>query len=496
MSIERRRGAQPPDPCSIGPRGPLGRRDFLGDLATGLGGIALASLLHRDGLFAADPAAASGPGGAPHHPPRARRVIQIFLAGGLSQVDSFDYKPELEKRQGQHLPGVDRTELFGGEYGPLQQSHFPFRQRGASGQWISDLFPEIAGVADELTFIRSMVSLTADHTPATYEANTGFREAGFPAMGSWLSYGLGSESEDLPAFVVVPDVRSQPDGGPSNWSSAFLPARHQGVVFRAGGTPVRDLAASKPLSEEARAARFAMLAEMNRRHLAERAGEDALAARIRSYELAARMQVAVPEATDLARETAATHRLYGTERAECADFARGCLMSRRLLERGVRFVQLWSGGRLGARHGWDAHEHVPTNHATQAVRIDRPVAGLLRDLKERGLLEDTLVVFNTEFGRTPITQSETEGQLGFGRNHNPHGFSIWMAGAGLKRGHSHGATDEFGFKAIDKPVTPHDFHATVLHLLGIDHKRLTYYHSGIERRLTDVAGNVVSDLLA
>jgi hypothetical protein len=478
-------GCEPTDPA---------RRDFLAWLATGLSGMALADLLARDGLLAAEAIPERGGDPPPHHPPRAQRVLHIFLQGGLSQVDSFDHKPELIRRHGQPMPVAERPDAFFGKVGPLHRPHWEFRKRGQSGLWISELFPHLAECVDELTLIRSMVSETNNHTPATYMANTGFKMHGFPTLGAWLSYGLGSATDDLPTFVALPDARGLPSGGASNWGSGFLPARHQGVAFRTRGPAIPDLAPARPVPERTARARDEFLAAMNRKHLAEHDEADALTARMRSYELAARMQLAVPEATDLGRESTETHALYGIDRTESADFGRTCLLARRLLERGVRFVQLWSGGPFGGPT-WDAHEDVSKNHGGEASRIDRPVAGLLRDLRRRGLLEDTLVVFSSEFGRTPFAQSDA-GKVGKGRDHNAGGFTVWMAGAGLKPGTAHGMTDEFGYRAVENAVTIADLHATILFLLGIDHERLTYYHDGIRRRLTNVTGHVVREILA
>lgn len=469
----------------------LTRRDLLGTFATGLGGIALAALTSRDASATSVPGEAADP--PPHHTPRATRAIQIFLQGGLSQVDSFDYKPALERLHGRQPP--HGAQSFMGNVGRLHQAHFPFRQRGQSGLWISDLFPHLAEQADELTIIRSMWSGTGNHTPATYEANSGFRVLGFPAAGTWLSYGLGCEVDNLPTFVVLPDSRSLPTGGANNWSSGFLPARHQGVVLNTSGPPIRDLRPATRIDAARQAARFAAINELNRRRLATRGPDDALESRIRSYELAARMQLAVPEATNLSHETAATLALYGVERRDCGDFARACLLARRLIERGVRFVQLWSGAAFGQDVHWDAHGSVPANHRRESAKIDRPVAALLRDLRQRGMLDDTLVIFNTEFGRTPYAESGRN-TAGPGRDHNADTFSVWLAGAGLKHGIAYGASDEIGWKAVENRVDVHDFHATILHLLGIDHTRLTYYHNGIHRRLTNVHGHVLTDLLA
>jgi hypothetical protein len=473
--------------CSgFDPLPPLHRRDFLGTFATGLAGVGLASLLGHDRLLADGP--------RPNHPARAKRAVQIFLQGGLSQVDSFDYKPELIKQHGKPMPAKERPDVFFKKVGLLTRPHFPFRQRGKSGLWVSDLFPELARVADELTVLRSLVAGTGNHTPATFQAHSGWREPGFPSMGAWLSYGLGSLADNLPTFVVLPDVRGLPTGGANMWSNAFLPARHQGVVFNARGPAIHDLHPPQPLDERTRKARHALLEEMNARHLEAHGGADELSGRMRSYELAARMQLAVPEVADLARETKATHALYGTDRKECADFARACLLARRLLEKGVRLVQLWSGGPFGGPT-WDAHDSVPKNHTTEARRIDRPVAALLRDLRARGMLDDTLVIFNTEFGRTPFAQA-ADGKVGAGRDHNQTAASGWLAGAGLKAGTAFGETDPFGYKAVGRPIPTADFHATLLHLLGIDHKELTFYHNGIRRRLTNVQGEVVKEILA
>jgi hypothetical protein len=464
------------------------RRDLLGHFATGLGGVALATLLARE-------AAGNPDVPRPHHRPKARRAIQIFLQGGLSQIDSFDYKPALERLHGQTVPGPERPMGFMGRVGRLHRAHFAFRKRGQSGLWVSDLFPHLAEVADELTVIRSMWAGTGNHTPATYEANSGFRVLGFPAAGSWISYGLGCEVDSLPTFVVLPDSRSLPTGGANNWSGGFLPAQHQGVVLNTSGPPVRNLLPASKTDAATQTARFEAVAELNRQHMARSGPDDALQSRMHSYELAARMQLAIPIATDLTQETAQTHRLYGTDRRECADFARACLMARRLVERGVRFVQLWSGAAFGSDVHWDAHGSVPANHRRESDKIDRPVAALLRDLRQRGLLDDTLVIFNTEFGRTPYSEGPGE-QAAPGRDHNADVFSVWLAGAGLKPGMAYGTSDDIGWKVGENPVDVHDFHATILHLLGIDHERLTFYHNGIQRRLTNVHGNVLTELLA
>lgn len=469
------------------------RRNLLGQFATGLGGVSLAALLLQEGQ--ANPVRGEAVDLPPHHSPKAKRAIQIFLQGGLSQVDSFDYKPQLEKLHGKSVPGEQRPQAFMGKVGLLHRPHFAFKQRGESGLWVSDLFPHLAEVADELTVIKSMWAGTGNHTPATYEANSGFRTLGFPAAGSWISYGLGCEVDNLPTFVVLPDTRAWPTGRANNWSSGFLPARHQGVVLNTSGPAVRNLQPATKLDESTQAARFAAIAELNRKHSSERGNDDALESRMRSYELAARMQLAVPQATDLAQETAATQDLYGIDRKECADFARACLLSRRLLERGVRFVQLWSGAAFGTEVHWDAHGSVPNNHRRESDKIDQPVAALLRDLRQRGMLEDTLVIFNTEFGRTPYAESAGD-KAGAGRDHNPDTFSVWLAGAGLKHGVAYGTSDDIGWKAAENPTDVHDFHATILHLLGIDHTRLTFYHNGIQRRLTNVHGHVLTKLLS
>jgi hypothetical protein len=411
-------------------------------------------------------------------------------------VDTFDYKPGLVAAHGQSLQSSTKPDVFFGQVGRLRQPDWAFRQRGQAGLWVSDLFPHLGQEADLLTVIHSMVADTSNHTPATFQENSGFRLNGFPAMGAWMSYGLGSESDDLPAFVVIPDAREFPAGGSINWSNGFLPARHQGVVIRPKGEPIDDLFPASPVDAGAESAARELVAAINRRHLEEHKGEDALSARIRGYEMAARMQTSVPLVTDVEREPGETRALYGVDRAETADFGRACLIARRLLDRGVRFVQLLSGGTFGSpRRNWDGHENMKANHGQEALRIDRPVAGLLRDLRRRGMLDDTLVLFTTEFGRTPFTQSAAD-VVGRGRDHNQYGFTVWLAGAGLKPGIAHGSTDEIGWKAVDDVVTWPDFHATVLHLLGIDHKRLTYYHNGIQRRLTNVHGEVLKPILA
>jgi hypothetical protein len=473
----------------------MDRREFFSWVRDGLASAAAAALMLRDGtLRAGMPGEAAPP--CPHFAPKAARAIHICLCGAMSHVDTFDYKPGLIAAHGQSLQSPARPDVFFGQVGRLRKPDWEFRQRGQSGLWVSDLFPCLAAQADLLTVIRSMVAETSNHTPATFQQNSGFRLNGFPVMGAWLGYGLGCESDDLPAFVVIPDVREYPAGGAINWSNGFLPARHQGVVIRPRGEPIADLFPAHRIDASAEHATRELIAAMNKRHFADRGGDDALAARIRGYELAARMQVSVPGVSDLSLEPAETQALYGADRPNTADFGRACLLARRLIERGVRFVQLFSGGTFGSpRRNWDGHEDMKANHSQEALRIDRPVAGLLVDLRRRGLLDDTLVLCTTEFGRTPFTQSAAD-VVGKGRDHNQYGFTVWLAGAGLKAGVAYGATDEIGWKAAENVVTWPDFHATVLHLLGIDHQKLTYYHNGIFRRLTNVHGHVQMPILA
>lgn len=474
----------------------LHRRDFMSWTGHGLGSAALASLMLADGTAThaeSIPPQATDPW--PHHSASAKRVIHICLCGGLSQVDSFDHKPTLDKHHGKKYGNIDGADVFFGQIGLLRKSDWEFRQRGESGLWVSELFPHLAEVADELTVIKSMFAETSNHTPAAFQENTGFRLNGFPVAGSWMSYGMGAETDSLPAFVVIPDPRGLPAGGSINWSNGFLPAQHQGVVIRSQGTAIDDLFPEREIAANTEKASRTLLNQLNQQHLEQRGAEDALSARIKSYELAARMQLAVPEVTNLDGETAAIHEQYGTNGEETRDFGRSCLLARRLLEQGVRFVQLFSGGAFGSpRINWDGHEDVVKNHGREAGRIDKPIAGLLKDLRQRGMLDDTLVLFTSEFGRTPFTQSGSN-VLGTGRDHNQYGFSVWMAGAGLKPGISYGESDEIGWKAVEDRVHWHDFHATVLHLLGIDHERLTYYHNGIERRLTNVHGELIHDII-
>jgi hypothetical protein len=473
----------------------MDRRAFFSWARNGLAGAAAASLLLRDRTLQAGQPGEASPA-CPHFTPKATRAIHICLCGAMSHIDTFDFKPGLIAAHGKSLQSPTKPDVFFGQVGRLRKPDWAFRQHGKSGLWVSDLFPHLAKQVDELTVIRSMVAETSNHTPATFQENSGFRLNGFPAMGAWMSYGLGSASDDLPAFVVIPDARELPCGGSINWSNGFLPARHQGVVIRPRGEPIDDLFPARAVAPGADSAARDLIAAMNRRHLEQHQGEDALSARIRGYEMAARMQTSVPLVTNLDGEPVDTLDLYGVNRPHTADFGRACVLARRLLERGVRFVQLISGGTFGSpRRNWDGHEDMKANHSQEARRIDRPVAALLHDLRRRGILDDTLVLCTTEFGRTPFTQSAAD-TVGLGRDHNQYGFTVWLAGAGLKHGITHGSTDEIGWKAVENVVTWPDFHATVLHLLGIDHKKLTYYHNGIQRRLTNVHGEVVRAVLA
>ena len=471
------------------------RRDFYNWSAQGLGAVAAISLLARDGVVRADTQPATSAGSTPHFAPRARRVVHICLCGGFSHLDTFDYKPTLAKLHGKSLGGKERPDVFFGQVGLLRKNDWAFQQRGQSGLWVSDLFPHMAQVADQLTFIHSMYAESSSHTPATLQENSGFRLNGFPMLGSWLSYGLGNQTDELPTYVVLPDARGLPAGGTSNWSNGFLPAQHQGVMFQNQGPAIPDLYPSREIPPETERATRALHARLNELDLLEHGHNDELSARMKAYELSARMQLAVPRVTDLSTETAATRALYGLDQPATRDFARNCLLARRLLEQGVRFVQLFSGGSFGSpRINWDGHEDVRENHSREARLIDQPVAALLKDLGQRGLLDDTLVLFTTEFGRTPFTQSKAD-VVGTGRDHNQYGFTVWLAGAGLRPGIAYGATDDIGWKAVENRTSWHDFHATVLHLLGLDHTRLTYYHNGIRRRLTNVHGEVARGIL-
>lgn len=469
----------------------LTRRRFFDFSAGGLSTAALATLL------GSETQGASSGTRKPHHSPKAKRAIHFCLMGGLSQVDSFDYKPELAKLHGKPPPEIVKPDSFFGSAGLLRGNEWEFKQRGQSGLWVSELFPHLAEVADELTMIHSMHSESANHTPASFLQNTGFQMNGFPSLGSWLSYGLGNEADSLPTFVVLPDGRSLPNNGASNWSSGFLPAQHQGALFESGDLPIRNLFAPKGTNQAADRGARSFLDRLNRKHAAARPDEDLLEARIQAYQVAARMQVSVPEVVDFAQEPTYLKEMYGLERKQTGDCARRCLLARRLLERGVRFVQIYSGGAFGGtpRHGWDGHEDNKMNHTREAGLIDQPVAALIKDLKQRGMLDDTLIIFTSEFGRTPFTQAPA-GKLGKGRDHNPEGFTNWLAGGGAKPGITYGATDDVGWKAVQNSVSWPDFHATVLHLLGMDHEKLTYYHNGIKRRLTNVHGEVVSGVLA
>lgn len=469
------------------------RRGFLSSTAGGLGGIALAWLLSRDQAGAAESAPAVGPH-APHFAPKARRVVQIFCCGGVSHLDTFDHKPELARLHGRTLEGKGENLGFFGQPGKVMRSPYEFRQHGRCGAWVSSLLPHLAECVDELCFVHSMFAKSNNHTPATFQMNSGYTLNGFPSMGAWLSYGLGTENENLPAFVVLPDPRGLIAGGSINWTAGFLPANHQGVPFRTGARePVADLATPASVSAAARNADMDLLASMNREFAEAHPLDGAFAARLRSYELAARMQTSIPEAVGVEEEPEHIRRLYGLDDPANRGFARNCLLARRLLERGVRFVQLFNGGAFGSpRINWDGHENLRENHDAQAATMDRPVAALIRDLRQRGLLEDTLFVWTTEFGRGPATQ----GLDSTGRDHHPTAFTVFLAGAGVKPGTRYGTTDEVGYFVAENKVTIPDLHATILHLLGIHHERLTFYHNGINRRLTDVHGELIRGILA
>ena len=462
------------------------RRDFLGTLSTGLGGLALASLLPRE-AFAATP---------PHFAPKAKYVIQLFMNGGASQCDLFDYKPQLIARHGQTFdPGTgERVEASVSVPGALMKCPFEWTQHGQCGRWVSSALPHLAKHVDDMAFLMAMQSKSNVHGPASYLQTSGFLLPGFPCAGAWVSYALGSLADNVPAFVALPDARGLPYNGRSAFTSGFLPPNHQGTIFNASApqpmTHLQPPASAKHITPASRSDGLALLKEMNAAHAAERADDLRLTARIESYELAARLQLSAPELLDLAGEPEATKKLYGLDQTETADFGKRCLLARRMVERGVRFVQVWSG-QGGGSDNWDNHGDIPKELSAAARKMDQPAAALLMDLKARGLLDETLLVWTTEFGRMPFTQGNT-----LGRDHNGGTFVSWFAGAGIKPGVTFGQSDEWSWKAIEGVTTSYDFHATILHLLGINHEKLTFRHSGIDRRLTDVHGHVIKEILA
>jgi hypothetical protein len=462
------------------PSRPLSRRELLRLSCAGFGGLALAALLGEEAR-AADPLAPR----APHFTPRAKRVLFLFMHGGPSQVDTFDYKPLLERDDGKPLPFA-KPRVVSSETGNLLRSPWQFRQYGQSGAWVSELFPHLAGCVDDLCFIKSMHASNSRHGGALLELHTGSDTFVRPSIGSWITYGLGTEARDLPGFITICPTLTH--GGGNNWSSAFLPAAYQGTPLGNASTAAEQ--ALFPFIKNAETPRsvqrleLGLLEEMNRERLEQVGPDPGLEGRIASFELAFRMQAAAPEVQDLSGETAETLRLYGLEDPRTKNFGRQCLMARRFAERGVRFVQVTHS------YKWDQHDNLKNAHAANALEVDRPMAGLLRDLKRRGLLDDTLVWWGGEFGRTPVAQGKD------GRDHNPHGFTMWLAGGGVRPGICYGATDDFGYFAVEDKVHLHDLHATLLHLLGLDHLRLTYRHAGRDFRLTDVAGEVVRGILA
>jgi Protein of unknown function (DUF1501) len=478
------------------------RRDFLFQAGGGISGLALAHLLEQQGLLAAEPSAACNAKALgdnpyalkpPHFKPRAKAVISLFMTGGPSAIDLWDYKPSLTKWAGQPLDEkmVGDIHVRQGYPGPLMPSPFEFKRFGQSGKLVSEVFPHLGQHVDEMAFIHSAYGKSNDHVQAHYEMQSGQIRVGFPSAGSWITYGLGCESTSLPAFVVVNDPRGGPIGGPTNWSAGYMPAAFQGTPFRAMGDPIMDLKPVAGMTPETQRARLDLLSKLNELDMEKYPGATDLAARISSYELAYRMQGCAPQAIDINNESEATRKMYGMDETITEPFGRQCLLARRLVEHGVRFVQVFQGG-MGNQNTdtWDAHSNVKTNHTQHAKESDLPIAGLLTDLKARGLLDSTLVIWHGEFGRMPISQR------GVGRDHNPGVQTVWMAGAGIKGGQSIGSSDEWGYKAGEQPVSYHDLHATMLHLLGLDHKKLTYRFNGRDMRLTDVYGTLIPQIIA
>ena len=470
----------------------LSRRQLFQRAGGGFGMLALASLLERSGIAASlNPLAPK----APQIRARAKSIIWIFANGGPSQVDTWDYKPELAKRDGQPLDGFDaKTGFFPASVGPLMKSPFAWQQHGQSGSWTSELFPHLSQHVDRLAFIHSCWTKSNNHSPALFMMNTGETRMGFPCVGSWVTYGLGSVSDSLPSFVVMSDPKNRglPKGTALNWGAGFLPTVYQGTWLRPQGEPIDNLKRLSNLTDERQRAQLDLLAKLNHASLGGSAVESELAARIESFELAYRMQTAAPEAFDVSKEPEHVKKLYGLDQPHCAHIASQCMMARRMVERGVRFVQIYSGG-MENQQSWDCHADLVGNHTGFARETDQPVAALLADLEQRGLLNDTLVVWGGEFGRLPVSQKGGKP----GRDHNPHAFTVWLAGGGVKGGFHYGETDEIGHKAVVDRVGVHDLHATLLHALGLDHERLTFKFQGLDQRLTGVEkSRVVQEIFA
>jgi hypothetical protein len=463
----------------------LNRREWLARAGCGAGIIGLTSLLAEQGFLAQVKAEQSSTGvnslipRSGHFPAQAKSVIWLFMEGAPSAVDIFDPKPELDKRDG----ATTDIQAFFGNPGPLMKSPFAFKQYGECGQWVCDKYTHVAQHVDKIAFIKSCHSESNDHVPAIYQINSGLPRPGLPTAGAWVTYGLGSENQNLPGYVVLGNTQGA-KGGPHNWGAGFLPSTFQGTLFRSQGAPILNLNRQQNVTEGDQRAQLGLMAKLNDEHLARHTNDVEFANRMQSFELAFRMQEEALEVVDLSRETDAMHRLYGIDNPSSKSFGSKCLMARRLVESGVRFVQVYSDGE------WDAHDNLKENHTHHCAATDVPVAGLLTDLEARGLLDSTLVIWGGEFGRMPISQN------GKGRDHNPKGFLQWMAGAGIRGGSSYGQTDEIGYEAVENRVSVNDLHATLLHLLGLDHERLTFFHNGRSFRLTDVAGHVIRDILA
>lgn len=484
---------------------PLTRREMLRRAGCGFGTLGLATLLLEEGLLST--ARAENPGKLalnplaprqPHFKAGAKRVIWLFINGGPSHVDTWDYKPGLTKWNNKSIRELDpnfknTTGFFKNAVGNLMQSPFKFRPRGKSGKMVSDLFPTLGEHVDKMAFVHSGFSESNNHSPALFMMNCGMPRMGFPCVGSWVTYGLGSESRNLPAFVVMSDPKGRglPKGHAANWGAGFLPGVYQGTHVQSKGQPIDNLTRPAVMNDEQQRAQLDLLKELNKTHLERHQAEKELTARIESFELAYRMQMAAPEAIDLTKEDAKTHKLYGMDDNRCEHFARQCLIARRLIERGTRFVQIYSGGMENQR-SWDGHSDIQGNHTQFAGETEKPIAGLLTDLEQRGLLKDTLVIWCGEFGRLPIAQKGKKP----GRDHNPHCFTAWLAGGGVKGGVTYGASDEVGYKAAENRMHINDLHATILHLLGLNHERLTYRYNGRDFRLTDVAGKVIKEIVS